>query len=411
MAMYEENTVNSSAPENAAETSPAEGVSRAKLVERARALQPLLRAQAESGEADRVVPAPVMDALSQTGVFRLLTPRRFGGHETDLRTLTEVSEVLGEADGSTAWTAMIISVTNWLASLFPDQAQEEVFGADPDARVTGVAAPTGVGCRASGGWVVSGKWSYNSGAPHATWAAVGALLQDEAGAVVDQAMVLIPASELVVEDTWHAAGMQGTASNTLVGRDVFVPDHRVLSVKDAALGVYPRSLRDDEPLYASMFGSMLLLCLVGPLLGLGKAAFEVVRTAALEKPLSFTVHGRQADSVGVQMQVAEAALHLRTARLHAYDAVQRVDNAGALDFTTRTQIRAQAGHAAQQVLAAVAILLNTHGAGAFAHSNPLQRIWRDANIAARHAGLTPAVGYEAYGKALLGIEEPVSLML
>ncbi|KOV69601.1 oxidoreductase [Streptomyces sp. AS58] len=375
-------------------------------------MQPLLRARAAQGESDRVVPQEVIDELAAAGVFRLLTPRRFGGYETDLRTLTEVSEALGEADGSTAWTAMIISVTNWLASLFPDKAQEEVFGADPDARVTGVAAPTGMGRRVPGGWIVSGKWSYNSGAPYATWAAVGALLQDEAGQVVDQALVLVPASELVIEDTWHTAGMKATASNTLVGQDVFVPEHRVLSVPAAAQGSYPRSLREDEPLYSSVFGSMLLLCLAGPLLGLGRAALDAVTEAAPHKPLSFTVHARQADSVGVQIQVAEAALGLRTARLHVYDAVDLIDlRGGSLDHAARTQVRAQAGYAAQQVLAAVGTLLNVHGAGAFAESNPLQRIWRDANVAARHAGLVPAVGLEAYGKTLLGIGEPVSLML
>lgn len=350
--------------------SPEEGP-REALVRRARALQPLLREQAARTESDRCVPAEVMDELSAAGVFRLLTPRRYGGHETDLRTLTEVSEVLGEADGSTAWTAMIISVTNWLTSLFPDKAQEEVFGADPDARVTGVAAPTGIGRPVSGGWTVRGQWSYNSGAPYATWAAVGVLLQDEAGAVVDQAMVLIPASELVIEDTWRTAGMRGTASNTLVGRDVFVPAHRVLSVRGASQGTYPRSSRQDEPLYSSMFGSMLLLCLTGPLLGLGQAAFTAVRSSAPEKPLSFTVHGRQADSVGVQTQVAEAALQLRTARLHVYDAVDRVDQSGSsLDYATRTQVRAQAGYAAQRVLEAISTLLNVHGAGAFAETNP-----------------------------------------
>ncbi|GGN62263.1 acyl-CoA dehydrogenase [Streptomyces albiflavescens] len=390
-----------------------EGI-RAELVARAVALQPLLRDQAARGESDRVVPVEVVDALAEAGVFRLLTPRRYGGCETDLRTLTEVSEALGEGDGSAAWVGSIIAVTNWLACLFPDKAQEEVFGADPDARVTGVAAPMGMGERVPGGWRVSGKWSYNSGAPYATWAAVGALLKDDSGAVVDQALVLVPASELTVEDTWHTAGMKATASNTLIGQDVFVPEHRVLSVPAAAEGAYPRASR-DEALYASTFGPMLLLCLVGPLLGLGKAALDVVVKGAGQKPLSFTVHSRQADSVGVQIQLAEAALKLETARLHTYRAVDEVDQAaasgGPLDYAARTHVRARAGFAAQQVLDAISTLLNVHGASSFADAAPLQRIWRDANVAARHAGLVPAVGLEVYGKALLGISERVSLML
>lgn len=386
---------------------------RAELVARATALQPLLRDQAAHGESARAVPKQVVDALAEAGVFRLLTPRRYGGHETDLRTLTEVSEALGAGDGSAAWVGMIISVTNWLACLFPDKAQEEVFGADPDARVTGVAAPTGMGERVPGGWRVSGRWSYNSGSPYATWAAVGALLKDDDGAVTDQGLVLIPACDLTVEDTWHTAGMKATASNTLVGQDVFVPEHRVLSVPAAAEGAYPRSHRDED-LYGATFGPMLLLCLVGPLLGLGKAALDVVVEAAATKPLSFTVHGRQADSVGVQMQVAEAALKLETARLHTYRAVAEVDQAtasGPLDYAARAHIRAQAGYAAQQVVEAIGILLNAHGSSAFAEADPLQRIWRDANIAARHAGLVPAVGLEVYGKTLLDIGERVSLMV
>ncbi|WP_244291996.1 acyl-CoA dehydrogenase family protein [Streptomyces wuyuanensis] len=387
---------------------------RERLVSRAASLQPLLRDEAARGEADRAVPPEVVDALSGAGVFRLLTPKRYGGHETDLRTLTEVSAALGKGDGSAAWVGMIIAVTNWLACLFPEKAQEEVFGADPDARVTGVAAPTGMGERVPGGWRVTGRWSYNSGAPYATWAAVGALLQNADGAVEDQALVLIPASELTIQDTWFTGGMRATAGNTLIGHNVFVPEHRVLSVPAASEGLYPRS-NPDETLYGATFGPMLLLCLAGPLLGLGRAALDVVVEAAASKPLSFTVHVRQADSVGIQMLVAEAALKLETAELHIRHAVDEVDRAAAagrpLDYDARARIRARAGFAAQQVVAAIGTLLDAHGSAGFADASPLQRIWRDANTAARHAGLVPAVGLEVYGKSLLGVGERMSLMV
>ncbi|MFD0149491.1 acyl-CoA dehydrogenase family protein [Streptomyces sp. NPDC055721] len=407
----EENVMNRTSPHDTAVVSMES--TRAELVAQAVALQPLLREQAARGDADRVIPAGVVDALADADVFRLLTPRRFGGRETDLRTLTEVTEALGEGDGSAAWVGMIIAVTNWLACLFPEEAQEEVFGADPDARVTGVAAPMGLGEPVQGGWRVSGTWPYNSGAPFATWAAVGALLKDAGGAVVDQALVLIPTSDLTIEDTWHTVGMRGTASNTLMAHDVVVPEHRVLSVPAASEGSYPHSR--DEALYGSTFGPMLLLCLLGPLLGVGNAALRSVMGDAATKPLSFTVHSRQADSVGVQIQLADAALKLETARLHTYRAADEVDRAAragrSLDYAARTHIRARAGYAAQQVLDAITTLLNAHGASGFADDRPLQRLWRDANVAARHAGLVPAVGLEVYGKSLLGLDERVSLMV
>ncbi len=43
------------------------------------------------------------------------------------------------------------------------------------------------------------------------------------------------------------------------------------------------------------------------------------------------------------------------------------------------------------------------GASSFAQVSPLQRIWRDANTAGRHALAGPLVNQEVYGKALLGI--------
>ncbi|MEU6603377.1 acyl-CoA dehydrogenase family protein [Streptomyces flaveolus] len=159
---------------------------------------------------------------------------------------------------------------------------------------------------------------------------------------------------------------------------------------------------------------MLVLCLAGPLLGLGSAALTAVREAAVTKPLSFTVYESQADSVGVQMQVAEAALKVESARLLVYRAVDEVDEAAAgepLGLAARSHIRALAGFAVQRVLEAVSVLVNAHGSSAFADDNVLQRIWRDVNIAARHAGLVPAVGLEIYGKSLVGVSERVSLML
>ena len=103
---------------------------------------------------------------------------------------------------------------------------------------------------------------------------------------------------------------------------------------------------------------------------------------------------------------------MRTAQLHAYDIAATLDNAATegqlVTYASRTEIRAQVGYLAQQVLGAISALANVHGAGSFAESNRMQQYWRDANTAARHAALQPVVGYEVYGKSLLGIEERIS---
>ena len=81
------------------------------------------------------------------------------------------------------------------------------------------------------------------------------------------------------------------------------------------------------------------------------------------------------------------------------------------DYTTRARVRATARYAAQQVLDAINMLINVHGAATFAETSRLQQYWRDASTAARHAGLNAMVGYEILGKDLLGIDEQVSPMV
>jgi 3-hydroxy-9,10-secoandrosta-1,3,5(10)-triene-9,17-dione monooxygenase len=157
------------------------------------------------------------------------------------------------------------------------------------------------------------------------------------------------------------------------------------------------------------------LTLLGTLLGLGRAALVLAIDQAPLKSMHHTFFARQRDSVGVQLQVAEAALKLQTAQLHAYRVADVLDSTAAngpdLEYRGRAQARAQFGYVAQQVLEAIHILVNVHGAAAFAETSLMQQYWRDANTAARHAGLNAYVGYEVFGKALLGVPERISPMV
>lgn len=381
---------------------------RAELVARAVALQPLLRAHASDGEINRRQHDEVNAGLSAAGFFRLLKPARFGGYETDVRTVIEITEALGAADGSAAWLVGLGSSAAWMTGLSSPRAQEEILGSDPDVRLAGSAHPAPAR-RVDGGLVVSGRWPYASGSHHAAWAGISAAEVDDAGQLVEVYMCLVPSSEMRLDDTWHVVGMRGTGSNTWVADELFVPDHRLIcmsSIDDMGTGEGEARLP---------FAPLATLMLIGPILGLGQAALSAVRADASTKAMHHTVFARQSDSVGVQVQVAEAALALQTARLHAYQAADTLDEAAAegksISYDDRAQIRAATGYAAQQVLSAIHELVNVHGAASFAESSPIQRYWRDANTAARHAGLNAVVGYEVLGKVLLGVEERISPMV
>jgi alkylation response protein AidB-like acyl-CoA dehydrogenase len=386
--------------------------SAAELVARVRDLHPLLKENAAQGEQDRRVAEESIQALTDAGLFKLAVPQRYGGYETSMRTMLDVSAATGEADGGTAWVLTLTNVCAWMTGLFPVRAQDEVFGADPDAKVSGVLAPTSTSRKVDGGWVVSGKWFYNSGSWHATWAVLGIPITDEAGEVVNQGLALIPRSDMDLEDTWFVAGMRSSGSNCLVAEDVFVPEHRVVLVPPAIAGEYPSEHTDTEALYRSAFVPVLALVLVGPQLGMGKAALDHVISKAAKKPISYTFFTTQTESVGFQLQIAEAARLIDTAHLHAYRAAADIDEAAARaaypDFLTRARVRSDTGYAAETITRALEILLFAHGAGSFAEVNPLQRIWRDSATAARHAVVSPQVSYEVYGKALLGVEDTIT---
>jgi alkylation response protein AidB-like acyl-CoA dehydrogenase len=138
----------------------------------------------------------------------------------------------------------------------------------------------------------------------------------------------------------------------------------------------------------------------------------MVIDAAPCKPTHHASFAHPADSVGVQIQLTEAKLKLQTARLHAVAVADALDEGTTADgdarYPLRAQVRAQCGYAAQQVLDAIQILINVHGAAGFADSSPLQQYWRDAGVGARHAALNSYLGYEICGKSLLGVPGHIS---
>ncbi|MFZ0091101.1 MAG: oxidoreductase [Solirubrobacteraceae bacterium] len=378
----------------------------AELLDRIDETRPILERNAVQTEVDRRVAQENIDALAAAGAFRVFVPRRLGGYEMTVHEKLEVTSAIAESCGSTAWVVALINVCDWMAGVLPDQAQQDIFGANPDARVAGVLNPSADVRRVDGGYVVSGKWPWASGSWHADWALVGIMVPNEAGEMIDQALAFLPMSELSIEETWFVAGMKGTGSNTIVADEVFVPDHRLYSVPKAIDNEYATE-HSEETLYRSSFIPLLTLVLAGPQLGLGRAALRYVMEKAPKRGITYTKFDHQVDSTAFQLQIAEAATLIDTAHLHAYRAADDIDEFAArgekMPYLRRARVRQDTAYAITKVRHAIDALISAHGASSFADVSPLQRIWRDSNTAARHAVADPLVNQEVYGKALLGI--------
>jgi alkylation response protein AidB-like acyl-CoA dehydrogenase len=386
---------------------------REELVARARAMLPLLRENACVTDQERRVAEQNILLMTKAGLFRMMVPKRYGGFQANLRTSLDVVSAIAEGCGSSAWVLSLINHCAWIVGLLPERAQDEIFGADPDARVAGVLAPSADVRRVAGGVVASGRWFWASGSLHASWGMLGILVPHADGRHAVQHLAFAPMRELSIEYTWNASGMKGTGSNCLVADEVFIPDHRMISLADAVDG---RSLPPfDEPLYRSAFIPVMVLALVGPQLGLVRAALRHTIDLAGERNVPYTTYERQSDSPAFQLQIADAAMKIDTVHLHAYRAADDVDSTAAhgeyMSREARARVRAEAGYIARAVTEALNTLISAHGAGSFAEANPMQRIWRDANTAARHAFVLPPVCEELYGKVLLGVKRNITPLI
>jgi 3-hydroxy-9,10-secoandrosta-1,3,5(10)-triene-9,17-dione monooxygenase len=386
---------------------------RAQLLERAAEIAPLLRANAAEAEQARRLPDANVDAMDAAGFFSLRSPARFGGLETDLRVYNDVVAEVASACGSSGWILFISNASAWVTSaVFGEEALEEVFGDRPSARFIGLLAPTATARRVDGGHAVTGRWGFASNSAHAEWAMLAAPLQHASGDV-EPHLILVPMSELAVEDTWFVAGMAGTGSNTVSADEVFVPAHRAVSFSRAISGQAQReSPHPTVPLMENFV--MSAIHMVGaPVIGMARAALALtLERLQTPKPISYTFYADTRDAPSTQLNVARAATLIDAAAMQlewwADETVDASREGREIELLARTRFRAGFGYAMECCRDAVKLLLNVQGASGFATANPIQRVWRDLETASRHGLLSYEVGLELYSRALLGIEEPIA---
>ena len=150
------------------------------VLERATALVPQLRASALATEQARRVLPDTFDALSRAGIFRMTAPKKYGGGEADFQTQCDVLAEVARGCPSSSWVATIFSAMSWLAGTYSDEAQEEIFsGGDP--RISGVFSPTGTAVRKDDGFVVNGRWGFNTGGQGSNWTVLNTILAEGDG--------------------------------------------------------------------------------------------------------------------------------------------------------------------------------------------------------------------------------------
>src|SRR5712692_8933024 len=188
------------------------------LVERARQLVPHLRQRMKEMDQLGYLPEATVQELQDAALFQLTTPRIYGGLQVDMRTYMDVVAEIGRGDTSTAWILALINGANWMAAtVFPEETQQEVFGTQGGAQVSGVLAPRQCTVqRVDGGYLIEeGKWGFISGSYHSNWVELGIPLLNDRGEVVDQGLALLPSEDIERLNDWNVIGMQGTGSTSV----------------------------------------------------------------------------------------------------------------------------------------------------------------------------------------------------
>ena len=271
-------------------------------------LLPVFRQRAQETEDNRVVPAESVKALAETGFFRLLQPASYGGLEADPIAFFTAVRLIASACGSTGWVASVLGVHPWQLALFPAQAQEDVWGADPGARMSSSYAPTGRARAVEGGYRLDGPVELLlrlrprelGAARRRSWSTATASRSTSARSCC-------PPATTRIDDVWDTVGLRGTGSNDIVVDGALVPAHRSLSFTDVTRCACPGQERNPGPLYRIPYGSVFSNAITTPIIGMATGAYAAHVAYQRDRVRASYAGQKAAEDVFGQVRIAEAA--------------------------------------------------------------------------------------------------------
>jgi 3-hydroxy-9,10-secoandrosta-1,3,5(10)-triene-9,17-dione monooxygenase len=366
-----------------------------------RDLLPGIRERADEAERLRVVPEASIKELEEVGFFRLLQPRRFDGLEADPVDFYTAVRDIASACGSTGWVSSVVGVHPWQIALFPEEAQQAVWGDDTATRASSSYAPTGKATVADGGYRLSGKWSFSSGCDHCAWVLLGGLVFSDEGQVVDFKTFLLPRADYTINDVWHVIGLSGTGSNDIVVDDVFVPEAFTLSMGDTGRCFGPGQERNTSDLYKLPFHSIFTGTITTPIIGMAMGAYaehvemqqKRVRAAYLGEKASLDPFA--AVRIARASSEIDAAWALLVNNIREEQAC--VANGEKIPLGLRLRVRRDQVLGTQRAIDAIDSLFEASGGRALAEGTYLQRAWRDAHAGRVHAANDPERALQMYG--------------
>jgi alkylation response protein AidB-like acyl-CoA dehydrogenase len=366
-----------------------------------------IRARAGQAEAERRLPDDLMTLLINARLFSIYTPKQFGGLDLPLPEALRVVEEVSRHDGSTGWTVALGIANVLFTSVLPEASAARVL----DGGSALIAGAPAFGVRAvpvHGGYRLTGRWGFNSGAPNATWIAAPAPIFDgdaprlAADGQPEMVFFFVRPSDVQIIDVWHVTGLRATGTQDLYVEDLFVPEEMTGGF---SMPGGPRPLRDCVPANIPFFSLLGIVQSPPVCLGVARRAIEEFRRLALTKEGAFGP--RLIDQAQAHVAMARAEALVRSAQTYWYDNVEAVWDTALRGATPsveeRTAVRLASLTVVENCLAAADLVYRLAGTSAVFQSSPLERCWRDVHTAAQHFQVQEG-RWETAGRALLGLD-------
>ena len=373
------------------------------LVERIHALAPTIAATSFEAEAQRRPLDEIIEALKETGVFRSFVAERYGGYEIDMATYVDVGLAVSEADPSMGWITTFYMEHNWLLTLFADELQDEIFGAQPFVLAPGSVNPSGRAIPTGDGtYTLSGHWTFGTGICHADWVLVSGKIEGDA---TDAARnFLVPVDEVEVKDTWHVDGMAATGSRDIVVTDVVVPERRVSLMPPPHLSAKP----GDPYLHRIPIAPFLSLTAALPAVGAAKRALVLFEDRLFDRVM-FGTKRTQSARVPTQVRLANLRVEVDFAETLLRDVADRMqahaDGRADLDLLAQLHLRLAIAHIVRRCRDVVREIMQSSGSSVHYLDNELQRIHRDIHMMCAHTVFDIDLVAEGVGRQIVAAHE------
>jgi 3-hydroxy-9,10-secoandrosta-1,3,5(10)-triene-9,17-dione monooxygenase len=378
------------------------------MVSRAKALIPRLRDRAANTEQLRRLPPETEREMHESGLFRIVQPKRVGGSELDYVALVDCADAIGQADASAAWNFGNLASHHWMLAMFDKRAQDLIWGKDPNALIaSSFIFPAGRARKVDGGYVLRGSWPFSSGVDASEWNMLASVVSsDDEADGIEYRIFLLNKSDYQIKDTWDATGLRGTGSNDVEVEDAFVAEPMTVAVSDLAGGPTPGSAVNPNALYALPVFSLFPYVLSGVALGNAQACLDDYVELARHRASTYN-RTKLGDLQTTQIKIAEASSKIDAARLvmrsTCIQAMADARRGHIPGIAAKTRMRRDGAYSVNLCTEAVSLLFAASGARGLYTSGALQRQFRDAHAINSHIAFNFDAAGTNYGRVALGL--------